>query len=126
MADILFATFKVFLNYLFTYLDFFDKRGVAQLVERRSPKPKAAGSKPATPASKSGIFVFNIRYVMTTPAQFGKQVKQEISKVTWPTRKEATVSTITVVILCAMASIFVFVVDSVLGVAMKIILGLGG
>jgi len=63
---------------------------------------------------------------MTTPAQFGKQVKQEVSKVTWPTRKEATMSTITVVILCAMASIFVFAVDGVLGVAMKFVLGLGG
>src|SRR5690606_32273054 len=31
-------------------------RGVAQLVEHRSPKPRVGGSSPSAPASKSGPF----------------------------------------------------------------------
>jgi preprotein translocase subunit SecE len=30
----------------------------------------------------------------TTPAQFFRQVRQEVSKVTWPTRKETMITTL--------------------------------
>ena len=64
--------------------------------------------------------------VKTSPFQFIQQVRQEISKVTWPTRKESTVTTVMVFVMVFMAAIFFFLVDQILSVAVKLILGLGG
>ena len=47
--------------------------------------------------------------------EFLAQVRQEVSKVTWPTRQETTVSTIAVFIMLALAAVFFMVVDMVLG-----------
>jgi preprotein translocase subunit SecE len=62
----------------------------------------------------------------TSPFQFIQQVRQEVSKVTWPTRKETTITTIMVFIMVFMAAIFFLLVDQVLSVGIKMILGLGG
>ncbi len=64
--------------------------------------------------------------VKTSPFQFIQQVRQEISKVTWPTRKESTVTTVMVFVMVFMAAIFFFLIDQILAVAVKLILGLGG
>jgi preprotein translocase subunit SecE len=61
----------------------------------------------------------------TSPWQFVQQVRQEVSKVTWTSRKETVVTTTMVVIMVFCASIFFFVVDWFLGNAVKAILGLG-
>ncbi len=61
----------------------------------------------------------------TSPWQFVQQVRQEISKVTWTSRKETMVTTTMVVIMVFCASIFFFVVDWFLGIGVKSILGLG-
>ena len=61
----------------------------------------------------------------TNPMQFIQQVRQETSKVTWPTRKEAMVSTGMVFIMVILAAIFFFVVDQVLSSGVKLIFGLG-
>lgn len=50
-----------------------------------------------------------------SPIQFMRQVKQEMKKVTWPTKKEVIPSCTTVVVLVALATVFFFVVDMVLG-----------
>lgn len=57
------------------------------------------------------------------PAQFVEQVKQEAGKVTWPTRKEATLGTVMVLILSAIAALFFLGVDSILSVLISWILG---
>ncbi|MFQ5974081.1 MAG: preprotein translocase subunit SecE [Alphaproteobacteria bacterium] len=62
----------------------------------------------------------------TSPLQFIQQVRQEVSKVTWPTRKESTVTTTMVFIMVFMAAAFFFIVDQVLSRLVKLILGLGG
>ena len=59
------------------------------------------------------------------PAQFVKQVRNEATKVTWPSRKETTVSTIMVFIMVVLASIFLFFTDQILQYAIQLILGLG-
>lgn len=59
------------------------------------------------------------------PIRFMRQVKQEVSKVTWPTRKETAVTTLMVLILGAMAAVFFMVVDWGLSAAIKQIIGLG-
>ena len=63
---------------------------------------------------------------MINPGRFIREVRQEVSKVTWPTRKETTVSTIMVMIMVMLAAIFFFVVDQILGLGVSLLLGLGG
>ncbi len=61
----------------------------------------------------------------TSPAQFVREVRQEISKVTWPTRKELIVTTISVLVMSALAALFFFLVDQVIAFSIKFLLGLG-
>ena len=51
----------------------------------------------------------------TSPIQFLRQVKQEVKKVTWPSKKEVTQATIMVIILVAIAATFFFFVDMFFG-----------
>ncbi len=50
----------------------------------------------------------------TNPIQFLQQVRQETAKVTWPTRNETVVTTIMVLIMVALSSVFFLGVDAVL------------
>ncbi|MCE2483516.1 MAG: preprotein translocase subunit SecE [Alphaproteobacteria bacterium] len=61
----------------------------------------------------------------TKPTEFVRQVRQETSKVTWPTRKETAQATVMVVIMSILAAIFLFLVDQVFATAIRVILGLG-
>jgi preprotein translocase subunit SecE len=61
----------------------------------------------------------------TSPFQFIQQVRQEVSKVTWPTRKETGITTMMVVIMVILAAIFFLIVDQVLSIGVKLVLGLG-
>ena len=59
------------------------------------------------------------------PAQFIEEVRQEASKVTWPTRKETGVSTAMVFVMVILAALFFLLVDQILQFGVKLILGLG-
>jgi len=59
------------------------------------------------------------------PIEFMKEVRQETAKVTWPTRKEVTITTILVIVMVAFASIFFFSVDQALGWIVRLVLGFG-
>ncbi|EJF77540.1 preprotein translocase subunit SecE [Bartonella birtlesii] len=50
----------------------------------------------------------------TNPITFFKQVYAETVKVKWPTRRETVISTIMVLLVTALASVFFFVVDQVM------------
>ena len=50
----------------------------------------------------------------TNPLQFIQQVRQEADKVTWPTRRETMITTVMVMIMVALAALFVLGVDAVL------------
>jgi preprotein translocase subunit SecE len=62
---------------------------------------------------------------MANPGEFIRQVRQEAAKVTWPTRKETGITTLMVFIMVVLAAIFFFVVDQLLAVVVRLILGLG-
>ena len=62
----------------------------------------------------------------TNPLTFLQQVRAEVSKVVWPTRKETTITTIMVLIMVFMAAIFFLVVDQILGYGVGLVLGSGG
>jgi preprotein translocase subunit SecE len=57
--------------------------------------------------------------------QFYQQVRQEVSKVTWPSRKETTVTSAMVFVMVIVVSLFFLVVDYILGTGVGYILGLG-
>ena len=59
----------------------------------------------------------------TTPAEFLQQVRQEVSRVTWPTRKETTVTTAMVFVMVFLAAIFFLVVDQILAHLVRLVLG---
>ncbi len=62
----------------------------------------------------------------TRPIEYLRQVRSELKKVTWPSRKETTVSTIAVFIMVSFAAIFLFVADQVMALLVRLLLGLGG
>ena len=48
------------------------------------------------------------------PIQFLQQVRQETSKVTWPGRNEVLISTVMVLVLVILASLFFLLADQVI------------
>ncbi|MEC8087829.1 MAG: preprotein translocase subunit SecE [Pseudomonadota bacterium] len=62
----------------------------------------------------------------TNPGEFVQQVRREVAKVTWPSRRETMVTTLMVFIFVAIASMFFMVIDWFLSNGVKLILGLGG
>ena len=59
------------------------------------------------------------------PVKFIEEVRQEVSKVTWPTWKEVWITTLMVVVMIALASLFFLVADLAIGAVVKAVLGLG-
>lgn len=48
---------------------------------------------------------------MTNPFQFLQQVRAEVSKIVWPTRREVVLTTIMVFIMATLTAIFFALVD---------------
>ena len=59
------------------------------------------------------------------PAQFVREVRQEASRVTWPSRKETLITTGLVLGLSTLAAIFFRVVDQLIQLAMRLVFGIG-
>jgi preprotein translocase subunit SecE len=57
------------------------------------------------------------------PAKFIREVRQEMNKVTWPSRKETTISTSMVLIMVTLAAIFFLFVDWLLSTGVRALLG---
>ncbi len=62
---------------------------------------------------------------MANPFQFLQEVRGEAGKVTWPNRRETTITTVLVVIMCVFASLFLFAADQIIHMAINLILGFG-
>ena len=62
----------------------------------------------------------------TNPALFIRQVRQEVDKVTWPSRKETAVTTTMVFVMVAFAAVFFLIVDEIISLGVQGILGIGG
>ena len=61
-----------------------------------------------------------------SPGEFIRQVRQEMAKVSWPTRKETLVTTAMVFAMSILAAVFFVVVDSLLNFGVSRILGFAG
>jgi preprotein translocase subunit SecE len=59
------------------------------------------------------------------PLEYLKQVRGELKKVTWPSRRETTVSAIAVFVMVAIASVFMYTADQIIALAMRFIMGFG-
>lgn len=61
-----------------------------------------------------------------SPAQFIRQVRQEVTKVTWPSRKETGITTAMVFVMVALASVFLMTVDMIFAELVQLVLQIGG
>jgi preprotein translocase subunit SecE len=55
--------------------------------------------------------------------QFFYEVKAELKKINWPTRKETVASTSVVLVIVLIIAVFLFIVDQGLSFLIRIILG---
>lgn len=60
----------------------------------------------------------------TNPITFLQQVRTEVSKVTWPTRNETLISTVMVLVFCAIASLFFLLADQLIAWLVTTVLAL--
>jgi len=62
----------------------------------------------------------------TSPIQFIQQVRAEVSKVVWPTRREVFLTTVMVFIMAALTAVFFALVDLLIRSGLQGVLGMFG
>lgn len=62
----------------------------------------------------------------TSPGKFLREVRAEVTKVVWPTRKETVQTAIMVLIMAAMLAVFFLSVDALFNFIVKGLLSLAG
>jgi preprotein translocase subunit SecE len=60
----------------------------------------------------------------TNPVKFLQEVRQEVGKVTWPTRQETLISTVMVLAMVALASLFFLAADQIIGFFVHLLLNI--
>ena len=64
--------------------------------------------------------------MMISPFKFMQEVRAEAQKVTWPTRRETTVTTAMVFVMVGVAAIFFLIADQIMRFVVTLVLGIGG
>ena len=59
-----------------------------------------------------------------SPFKFLQEVRSEAGKVTWPTRREVTITTMMVFVMVALASVFFFFADLIIRYFVTFLLGI--
>jgi preprotein translocase subunit SecE len=59
------------------------------------------------------------------PTQFIQEVRQEVARVTWPTRKETLQTTAMVFVMVFIAAGFFFLIDQVFSAGVRLVFGFG-
>ncbi len=62
----------------------------------------------------------------TNPLQFIQQVRTEVAKVVWPTRREVMLTTVMVFIMAALTAVFFALVDLGIRSGIQAVLGMFG
>ncbi|MBT8456668.1 MAG: preprotein translocase subunit SecE [Rhodobacteraceae bacterium] len=60
----------------------------------------------------------------TNPLQFVQEVRAQVSKVVWPTRREVLVTSVMVFIMAMLTAVFFFFVDWLIRLGLQGILGM--
>ena len=58
------------------------------------------------------------------PVEFVREVRSEVAKVTWPTRRETMITTSMVFIFVVIAAIFFLLADKIIGFSVRTLLGI--
>ena len=61
--------------------------------------------------------------IALNPLKFAREVRAEMAKVTWPSRKETLVTTGLVFAMAALAAVFFFLVDQIAGFGVRALFG---
>ena len=67
----------------------------------------------------------NTKKKKTSPAQFVRQVRQELQKVTWPQRKDVFISSAIVILLIFLFSLFFLLTDQIWSYLIQKIIQIG-
>ncbi|MDP2620779.1 MAG: preprotein translocase subunit SecE [Hyphomicrobiales bacterium] len=59
----------------------------------------------------------------TNPFEFIQQVRTEVAKVTWPSRRETAVTTLMVLVMAVLAALFFLAADQILAWGVEMVLG---
>lgn len=62
----------------------------------------------------------------TNPVEFMQQVRTEVSKVTWPSRRETAITTVMVFAFVVIAAVFFLTTDWIVSHIVLWVLGIGG
>lgn len=62
----------------------------------------------------------------TNPLQFIQQVRAEVAKIVWPTRREVLLTTVMVFIMATLTAIFFAIVDILIRGGLQMVLGMFG
>jgi preprotein translocase subunit SecE len=65
-----------------------------------------------------------VRRKRAGPMRFLQEVREEVRKVTWPSRRETAITTAMVFVMVAIASIFFLVADQLIRIAVTFVLGI--
>ena len=63
--------------------------------------------------------------VTVDPAKFVREVRSEVARVTWPSSRETLITTALVFAMAALAAVFFFAVDQVVGIGVRALFGIG-
>ena len=98
---------------------------------RPATRPSTAGAQKerrgrSRPSSRAGNAYLVRAMAKISPFKFLQEVRAEAQKVTWPTRKETTITTIMVFVMVVIASIFFLLADQVMRLAVSFLFGING
>ncbi|MEJ2233385.1 MAG: preprotein translocase subunit SecE [Syntrophobacterales bacterium] len=91
-----------------------DQPQAVEVAESKPAKKRKAVAKPSVKERTSGT--------IDTITQFLREVRIELSKVTWPTRKDTIASTSVVLVIVFLIAVFLGIVDLGLSRLMRILL----
>jgi preprotein translocase subunit SecE len=93
-----------------------------KMVSSKSKKKSPVFSQKKTTAKNVPASAMQKKNYLNIASQFLREVVMELKKVTWPTRKQTTGSTLVMIILVIMVSLFLGVVDIGLSSLIRVVL----
>ncbi len=91
------------------------KDAVDTKVEKSAKESKEKNARPSRSSKKKKKGI----------VKYFKDARSEFKKVVWPSPKQTTNNTVVVLIMCIIAAIFIFGIDSIFGLLNKLLLGQG-
>ena len=88
------------------------------MVEHRIPNPGVGGSSPSWPV------LTYLRIMFSKAIGFLTEVRAEVKKVTWPSRREAMGGTAVVVFVVLVMAMFLGIVDAILSKAVQALINI--